>query len=286
MLRCESLQRHYLSVPLDHNGYYDVAIWLRRACLAPDHTPDARVVEIPSYMGRRCLYTDVTVRSGWRVRLATVHLESTGSQGPVRKAQLDAIFPALKGEPWSSGAEQSKSTPGLLLPDIAVLTGDFNLCACSEENSTVAREPGVTDLWPTLEAGPGWTENTAINEMRFAAKRQHKQVRFDRVLLLGHPGGGAPAADGETAASEWRGTRVALLGTAPLASATRSEGRDLLETTSEDTMRPGGADARVWPSDHFGLVADIAPPGVSLTHYREGVRLAMESDSAARCAID
>ena len=36
MLRCESLQRHYLSVPLDHNGYYDVAIWLRRACLAPD----------------------------------------------------------------------------------------------------------------------------------------------------------------------------------------------------------------------------------------------------------
>eukprot|EP01043_Picozoa_sp_COSAG02_P126526 COSAG02_NODE_63792_length_262_cov_0.638037_1_plen_29_part_01 len=29
MLRCGSLQRHYLPAPLHHNGYYDVAIWLR-----------------------------------------------------------------------------------------------------------------------------------------------------------------------------------------------------------------------------------------------------------------
>ena len=84
MLRCDALRDHYLPVPVDlgalpmGHGHYDVTVWLRRARLAPGSTPAAQVVSIPSWMGRSCLYTDVTVRSGWRLRLATVHLESTG----------------------------------------------------------------------------------------------------------------------------------------------------------------------------------------------------------------
>ncbi len=272
MLRCGSLQRHYLPVPLDHNGYYDVVIWLRRGCLARDQMPDAHVIEIPSYMGRRCLYADVTLSSGWRVRLATVHLESTGPEGPTRKAQLETIFPVLKTTPWSSSSSEQAQNASRSLPNIAVLTGDFNLCASSEENVTVACEPGVVDLWPTLEPGPGWTEDTAINEMRFAAKPQHKQVRFDRVLII-HPealdeeqqgaDSSSTIADGSlSSSSTWRGTRIALLGTTPLPSTTavEEEQASLSIPTRTAAMGSGLADVRVWPSDHFGLVVDIALP--------------------------
>ena len=270
MVRCESLQHHYVLVPLEHNGYYDVTIWLRRACLlAPGGpTPTSQVVAIESYMGRRCLYTDVTVRSGWRVRLATVHLESTSPAAPMRKAQLEAILPALKTAPWSEPLRspprsRRRERPAAQLPNIAVLTGDFNFCSCSEEDQTVAGEPGVTDLWPQLEGRePGWTEDTGINEMRFAAKPKHKQVRFDRVLLIrtgstagvgaATTGGAlgeaaatkAVAAAGGTGDYEWRGEGIALLGTAALP----------IKANFSDV------DVRVWPSDHFGLAADIAPP--------------------------
>jgi len=272
MLRCESLQHHYLPVPLEHNGFYDVTIWLRRSCLAPDSAPEAHVVGIQSYMGRRCLFSDVTMRSGWRLRIATVHLESTSPEASTRKAQLEAIFPALKTTPWSPGRELAQgSSP--VLPDAIVLTGDFNFCAESEENDVVVRESGVTDVWPELEAGPGWTEDTEINEMRFAAKPKHKQVRFDRILLVAT---GAVPAEVEAAAASggrqaagargdavgslpstgWRGQRIALLGTMPLPITAMCEDPSI----SGFTLGAGYTDVRIWPSDHFGLVADIVPP--------------------------
>ena len=299
MLSCDALQARYVPVPVPDPYGYDVAIWLRRAALPPDAPPPVpQLVDVPTRMGRRCLFTDVTTRSGRRLRLGTVHLESQSNSADTRQRQLELILPALKTSPWAptsrallaarqekafldggtASAEEAEAA-ALPLPEIAVLTGDFNLCSRWEaENRIVAQDPDVTDLWPELEAGPGWTEDTQINEMRYYVKPQHKQVRFDRVLLI-RPGeageGGAapePEPEPETAAAGgeagWRGERIALLGTSALpfttadpelpdaAPAPAAEGGMQLALDVD-----GGQEVRVWPSDHFGLVADIAAEG-------------------------
>ena len=307
MLRCDALQAHYVPVHMPDPYSYDVVIWLRRAALPPDAPPPVpQVVDVPTRMGRRCLFTDVTTRSGRRLRLGTVHLESQSNSADTRQRQLELILPALKTSPWAPtsrallAANQAElerlkqekaffdgdtakapaeeaAAAALPLPEIAVLTGDFNLCSRWEaENRIVAQDPDVTDLWPELEAGPGWTEDTKINEMRYFVKPQHKQVRFDRVLLIrpggAVEGGAAPEPEPEPSAAGgeagWRGERIALLGTSALpfttadpelpdaAPAPAAEGG--LQLTLDDD---GGRELRVWPSDHFGLVADISAEG-------------------------
>ena len=313
MLRCDALQAHYVPVPVPDPYSYDVAIWLRRAALPPDAPPPVpQVVDVPTRMGRRCLFTDVTTRSGRRLRLGTVHLESQSNSADTRQRQLELILPALKTSPWAptsrallaakqaelerlkqekafldgdtakAPAEEAEApvAAALPLPEIAVLTGDLNLCSRWEaENRIVAQDPDVTDLWPELEAGPGWTEDTKINEMRYFVKEQHKQVRFDRVLLI-RPGGAveggvAPEPEPEPSAAGgeagWRGERIALLGTSALPFTTADpELPDAapapaaecgLQLTLDDD---GGRELRVWPSDRFGLVAILRPGRVAL----------------------
>ena len=191
--------------------------------------------------------------------------------GPSKEGAARSHLPSTQDHALVVVQQRTSTNSSRLLPSIAVLTGDFNLCASSEENVTIACEPGVMDLWPTLESGPGWTEDTAINEMRFAAKPKHKQVRFDRVLII-HPepldeeqrgaDSGSTIADGSLSSSTWHGQRIALLGTAPLASTTAVEGEQASLSIPARTAATGSglADVRVWPSDHFGLVVDIALP--------------------------
>lgn len=102
----------------------------------------------------------------------------------------------------------------------AVLMGDFNFCSAWAKEQAYL-DPAYLDLWPALRPGePGYTVDATVNQMH---RRRYPPVRFDRVLLRSATSGWAPAS-------------IALLGD-----------------------RPVGPDApKVFPSDHFGLLARFA----------------------------
>ena len=102
----------------------------------------------------------------------------------------------------------------------AVLMGDLNFCsAWAGEQANL--DPAYLDVWPALRpAEPGYTVDASINQMH---RRRYPPVRFDRVLL-------------HSTSSGWTPISISLLGD-----------------------RPIGPDApKVFPSDHFGLLARLA----------------------------
>lgn len=109
-----------------------------------------------------------------------------------------------------------------------VLGGDFNFCSSwREENSRL--DPAYVDVWPALRpAEPGYTQDTDINRMLAAAKQETRKVRFDRILLRSAAGKG-----------HWMPATVSLAGTEPVSP-----------------LQP-----RIFPSDHFGLVARLRCAG-------------------------
>lgn len=101
----------------------------------------------------------------------------------------------------------------------AVLMGDFNFCsAWAGEQANL--DPAYLDVWPALRPGePGYTVDASVNLIHH---RRYPPVRFDRVLLRSTPSGWVPGT-------------IELLGD-----------------------RPVGPDApKVFPSDHFGLLARL-----------------------------
>ena len=165
-----------------------------------------KLMELPSLMNRYFLWLETHV-NGAVLCVGTVHLESLESSAALRGHQLKAIFNALR---------QSRQ---------AVIMGDFNFCASwPDENDRI--DPAYHDVWSLLRGDePGYTEDTAINRMRYLVKGQHKQVRFDRVLLK--------SSDPRTG---WQASSIELLGTEPISP----------------------AQPDVFPSDHFGLLCRIS----------------------------
>lgn len=114
----------------------------------------------------------------------------------------------------------------LIFPELkkapqSLLMGDFNFCSTWEENDQL--DPSFSDVWQQLRpAEPGYTEDTDINLMTYNDKGKEKRVRFDRILL-------------HSAEKGWQPSNVRLLGTEPI--------------TPDQP--------EVFPSDHFGLVADF-----------------------------
>jgi tyrosyl-DNA phosphodiesterase 2 len=161
------------------------------------------IYPLPSAMHRNLLTVDINA-SGSLMRVATVHLESISICDGARAEQLSKIFPILAAVPH------------------AVLMGDFNFCSSNvAENKQL--DPQYQDVWPTVHPGdPGYTEDTAVNQMRFEQSGKNKQVRFDRVLF-------------RSKNSEWKPEQIRLIGTTPVHTGTPS----------------------VFPSDHFGLVCTL-----------------------------
>ncbi len=160
-------------------------------------------------MGRHLLVWETSV-NGVPLHIATVHLESRKSSAEIRGEQLAVIFDSLHSVPN------------------AVIMGDFNFCASwTEENYRI--DPVYRDVWKVLRPDePGYTEDTAINQMLYISKGKHKQVRFDRVLLKRSIQG--------ISGPWWTEKSIDLLGTDPI---------------SEDMPE-------VIPSDHFGLLCRIS----------------------------
>lgn len=115
----------------------------------------------------------------------------------------------------------SECTPILSRADCSLWLGDFNAAPSSEEDDAI--RCAFRDVWSELSRAPGYTRDTSQNAMLAKVKADRHQ-RIDRVFLRGE--GLAP-------------TSVRMLGTAPLE----------------------GTDGQVFPSDHFGLIAefDAAP---------------------------
>jgi tyrosyl-DNA phosphodiesterase 2 len=149
---------------------------------------------LPTRMSRGFLRADFTV-GGSPLVVCCVHLDSGKQSVRLRGRQLRRVFRALRRA------------------DDAVVLGDFNMR--DSEDARIA--PPYRDVWPMLRpTDDGFTEDTAVNLMRFDSKSKHRQVRFDRVL---HKGEG------------WAPTSIDLLGTQPISS----------------------SHPRVFPSDHFGV---------------------------------
>jgi endonuclease/exonuclease/phosphatase family metal-dependent hydrolase len=158
--------------------------------------PVSRVTytRLPSRQSRGFMQAELAV-NGCPTGLCCIHLDSGKSSARLRGWQLRRIFRAV-------GTVED-----------AVVLGDFNMR--DSENARIAAP--YRDVWPTLRPDDhGFTEDTAINLMRYDMKNKHRQVRFDRVLLKGR---------------RWTPARIELLGTEPIAPES----------------------PRVFPSDHFGV---------------------------------
>ncbi|MCA9688911.1 MAG: endonuclease/exonuclease/phosphatase family protein [Myxococcales bacterium] len=100
------------------------------------------------------------------------------------------------------------------------LVGDMNFPP--GDRPEAAPLVGWRDAWAELRPDePGYTVDSHVNEMRFVSTGRHKQVRIDRVFLRG---------DG------WRVASIERLGVTALPD-----------------------DPLTFPSDHFGLYAELQP---------------------------
>jgi endonuclease/exonuclease/phosphatase family metal-dependent hydrolase len=114
-------------------------------------------------------------------------------------------------------AQIAECVPLLCSSSTAVWVGDFNAAPSSEEDQRI-RE-AFRDAWDELVPDPGYTRDTTANAM-LAKIKDDRHQRIDRVFLKSQAF--VPHA-------------IRMVGTEPIP----------------------GTDGQVFPSDHFGLVADL-----------------------------
>jgi len=214
MLNCTYLRERYdpTEERLPHG--YDCSIWIKRDV----RIKVAKVCSIPlrSIYGRRGLCVDLQLNRQTNIRVVTSHLESGEEMDYTRCGQLETLFKFIRNTPFFN--EESM--------DVAFLVGDYNLDPSYPENEIV--EQNGMDVWKELHPNDaGFTENTYQNKMLYSAHGKHKQVRYDRVVIV------RPSLR-KTSESTVVPHSIKLLGTTPF------------DTNGE-----------LWASDHFGLVATV-----------------------------
>lgn len=176
---------------------------------------------------RRVLMIAELVMGGRRMAVATTHMESFLEDGPTRAEQLRGIFELLKDA------------------DDAVLLGDLNF-GDGAEPETAAIDAAYVDFWSVLHAGePGFTWNMADNPLaRIGAFVGEPDRRLDRVLMR---------------TDAWRPITIEIIGNASIGKhPLTEEQREMIEMPGRPAA-PGTVDIEVFPSDHYGLAAAIAP---------------------------
>jgi tyrosyl-DNA phosphodiesterase 2 len=188
------IREHYrrATVVGDKTGNYGMLMLSRLPTVRVTYT------RLPTRMSRGFLQAEFTI-NGMPLVVCSIHLDSGKRRARLRGRQLRRVFRSLR---WA---------------DDAIVVGDFNMR--DTEDARIA--PSYCDVWPMLRPDDhGFTEDTAINHMRFDSTNKHRQVRFDRVLVKG------PA---------WAPASIDLLGTEAIS-----------------TTHP-----RVFPSDHFGVMCEV-----------------------------
>ncbi len=120
---------------------------------------------LPGPQRRTVLVADVRL-GGTEIRVATTHMESFLEDGPIRAAQLDAIFEEVGDAPE------------------AIVLGDFNF-GDGEQPESGRLPSDFIDPWLALHPGdPGYTWNIERSEMaRESSFVGEPSRRIDRVLL-------------------------------------------------------------------------------------------------------
>ena len=176
---------------------------------------------------RRVLMIAELEFGGRRMAVATAHLESFLKDAPIRAQQLDEIFIALERA------------------DDAILLGDLNF-GDGAKLETERVPSSYVDVWSTLHPGkPGLTWNMAENPLaRIGAFIGEPDRRLDWILMR---------------SDAWRPTSISIIGN-------RAVGRRELTVEQRAMIEMPGhpkttasVEIDVFPSDHYGLSAEIAP---------------------------
>lgn len=159
-------------------------------------TSATRFRRLPGAQGRTVLITHVELGAGERMCVATTHMESFLEDGPIRAAQLDAIFAELAAE---------RDDPGVVA---TVFCGDLNF-GDGEQPDSAHLDPDFVDLWTALRPGdPGLTWNIERSEMaRQGSFVGEPSRRLDRILLRSR---------------SWRPAAIEIIGDQPVEPGDRS----------------------------------------------------------------
>jgi len=170
-------------------------------------------------MDRRALIAEFQINNE-KVFIATVHLESLAN-ARYRKVQLDLISMVLRLSPHS------------------FLMGDFNFDSIRDfhggppkENKNIAKffpPPKFMDVWPAIHPDKrGFTFDTKENKMLHKADMHNdEQMRYDRIIMGSEP----------INTCKWKPTSIEIIGAEPIKGLT--------------------LDVILFPSDHFGLLAEF-----------------------------
>jgi endonuclease/exonuclease/phosphatase family metal-dependent hydrolase len=156
---------------------------------------ELKLVRLPTHMSRSALICSYTSKSGEKVGIATVHLESL-SHRETRKEQMEIIHEQLSTK------------------DVAFFMGDFNFDSeknwspkdTSEIEEVYMRQlfSDYIDIWRELKYDDdlGKTFDTATNAM--IADHRPETMRYDRILMKG---------------KKWTAKNIDMLGTQVLSVA-------------------------------------------------------------------
>lgn len=184
------IRQHYWSAAVTGSrvGTYGMLLLSRVPLAGVTH------ICLPSGARRGFLRAELLVDHAPTV-ICAVHLDSGKRSAGLRARQLRRVFGALERDVD------------------AVVLGDFNM----RDNENQRITAPFTDAWLALRPDDdGFTEDTAINAMRYDSTNKERFVRFDRILVKG---------------PQWHPHAIELLGTEPISPHL----------------------PRVFPSDHFGL---------------------------------
>mmetsp|Transcript_38667 Transcript_38667/g.93490 ORF Transcript_38667/g.93490 Transcript_38667/m.93490 type:complete len:382 (-) Transcript_38667:168-1313(-) len=226
MLDCVFLRERYQPTEERLTQSYDCATWVKR--------DSSRIIGVTgttltmeSIYGRRgcCCDFELTFVGDKqaKLRIVNTHLESGKEMEATRRRQLETLFLSIRKMPFQRQHPVEEV-------DVALLVGDFNLDPSYPENELV--DESALDVWKALRPkDPGYTENTYRNQMRYLVHGKHKQVRYDRIVIVN---------PSKTAADQHE-RRLAC----------KPEQIDILGD------RPFDKKGTLWVSDHFGLMATM-----------------------------
>lgn len=187
---------------------------------------DTKAAVLVGNQRRTVLLATIDVK-GLPVTVATTHMESFLEDGAIRAQQLDAVFGMLTSA------------------DHAIFLGDLNF-GDGEQPETAHLDPGYVDVWRAKHSDdPGFTWNNDQNPMaRIGAFEGEPNRRLDRILIR---------------SSRLSPAAIRIVGNEPAGDRLLTvRDRMMIQPITRVPSDPDEPTFAIFPSDHYGLMADLA----------------------------